>query len=146
MLNSASEDFAPEATMGFFFEFDAVNHVARCRWEGLITDDILLEGFSAADEFLASLIPCRGLVDFSDVTRFDVSNDTVRRMVDMPGVLGPESLHVIVAPKDLLYGLARMFEILSEKSHPNIHVVRTVKEAYALLGVISPQFSRVNVA
>ena len=126
--------------MGIFFGFDAVNNVARCCWEGLITDDILLEGYSAADGFLASRIPCRALVDFSGVTKLDVSSETVRKMAETHDVLGPESMQVVVAPMDSVYGLGRMFEMLSDQSRPNMHVVLTVREAYALLGVISPQF------
>lgn len=132
--------------MGYFFEFDEVNNITRCCWEGPITDDILLEGYAAAERLLASRPPCRSICDHSAVTRFDVGDEIIKRLANTPPDIRPEWVQVIVAPKDVVYGLARMFEILSDQSRPNLHVVRTLKEANALLGVTSPQFSRVNAA
>jgi hypothetical protein len=37
----------------------------------------------------------------------------------------------------------RMLEILSEKSRPELRVVRTMEEAYRLLGVETPEFKAV---
>lgn len=45
---------------------------------------------------------------------------------------------VVVAPKDLVYGLARMFSMIDEQRHRNVHVVRTIAEAYRLLEVDAP--------
>ena len=33
-----------------------------------------------------------------------------------------------------------MFQILSEKTRPDLHIVRTIDEAYRLLNVESPEF------
>jgi hypothetical protein len=132
--------------MGFFFEFDAVNNTLRISWQGQVRDKILLEGYSAAGRAAASHPACRGINDFSGVTEFDVSNETIQKLVTMPPVIGRESTLVIVAPKDHLYGLARMFSILGERNRPNLHVVRNTEEAYALLEITSPQFSHVNIA
>ncbi|MGA7629472.1 MAG: hypothetical protein WCB11_01815 [Terriglobales bacterium] len=43
-------------------------------------------------------------------------------------------------PQIFIYGLARMFQILGEKSRPELQVVRTMEEAYQLLGVEDPEF------
>ena len=132
--------------MGYFFEFDAVNNVLRCSWTGQITDDILWEGYSATGKVITTQPTCRCINDFSGVTEFDVSNETIRRLSDTPAVLRPESVHVVVAPQDYLYGLSRMFSILGQQTRPNLHVVHTMKEAMSLLGVTSLQFSRVSVS
>jgi hypothetical protein len=39
--------------------------------------------------------------------------------------------------------MARMFEILGEGTRPNLHVVRTLEEAYKVLDVREPQFEPV---
>ena len=131
--------------MGFFFEFDAVNNVFRACWAGTITDAIFWETYSTAGKLVASRPPCRGITDMSGVTKFDVSVEALKRMATMPPVIRPELMHVIIAPKDVLYGLARMFEIRSEQSRPNLHVVHSMREAEALLGISEPQFSRIDV-
>lgn len=132
--------------MGFFFEFDAVNNVLRTCWEGTITEAIFWETYSAAGRFLAPRPACRGITDMSGVTKFEVSVEAIKKMAATPPVIRAELMHVIVAPKDDLYGLSRMFEILSEQNRPNLHVVKSMMEAQALLGISEPQFSRVKVA
>jgi hypothetical protein len=132
--------------MGHLFEFDAANNVLRCSWEGRVTDDMLFECYSAGGRLLASHPKCRGLDDFSGATRLDISSKAIGRMAEMQPVFGAELMHVIVAPEDLAFGLARMFSMLGERSRPNLHVVRTKEEAYGLLGITRPQFSRVSAA
>ena len=63
----------------------------------------------------------------------------------MPPAYGVGQEVALVAPTDLLYGLCRMFVILGEETRPNEHVVRTIGEAYQLLKVDSPQFSRIEI-
>ena len=128
--------------MKFFFDFDDSNNIMRCCWQGVITEDTMFEMYSEAEEVMASRPPCRGIDDFSEVTRFEVSAETLRTLASMPSILGPESLHVIIAPTNQVYGMARMYEILSEQSRPNLHVVRTVQEAKVLLGITSMRFRR----
>ena len=53
-------------------------------------------------------------------------------------------MRVAVAPQDLLFGMIRMLQIRSEKTRPELHVVRTMDEAYRLLLVESPEFSPVG--
>jgi len=51
-----------------------------------------------------------------------------------------EHPHFIVMPNTTGYGLARMYQIVGELSQPLVHVVRTLDEALAVLGVQSPHF------
>ena len=84
--------------------------------------------------------------DYSRVTKLDISSEAISRMAEMQPVFAPDSMHVIVAPQDLSFGLARMFSMLGEQTRPNLHVVRTMEEAYGLLGITRSQFSRVSAA
>ena len=131
--------------MGYFFEFDAANNVLRCCWEGQVTDDLLMEFYSGATKVVGARPSCRGIVDFSGVAAFDVSSDTLKRLATLPTPLGVESMLLIVAPKDVVYGLSRMFSIHSEQTRPNLQIVRTMDEAFSVLGIASPQFSRVTI-
>ena len=126
--------------MGYSFEFDPVNNILRCSWEGNITDDVLLKGDAAGRTLVASHPLCRGIHDFSAVTFFGASSEAIKRIAGMPPAYGVDQRVVLVAPSDLLYGLCRMFVILGEETRPNEHVVRTMEKAYELLNVHSPQF------
>jgi hypothetical protein len=66
-------------------------------------------------------------------------------LASLPIAIEVESMLVIVAPKNVVYGLSRMFSTYSEQTRPNLGVVRTMDEAFSLLGISSPQFSRINI-
>jgi hypothetical protein len=42
---------------------------------------------------------------------------------------------VVIAPTDYKFGIARIFEIEGEPTRPSLHVVRSVREAWAILGL-----------
>lgn len=47
---------------------------------------------------------------------------------------------VLVATATVVFGLARMFQLLGERKRPDLKVVHTMDEALAELGVQSPHF------
>jgi hypothetical protein len=132
--------------MNYFFEVDSVNNVFRVTWEGPVTDDVMLKSAAEARAFLASHPGIRSIGDFSKVREFEVSAEIVRRLADDPSCGEERSEVVFVAPADIVFGMVRMFIMLTEESRPNRHVVRTMKEAYALFRVVAPQFSRLDLA
>ena len=127
--------------MGYFFDFDPVNKILRCSRRGRVTDALLFEVYSEAQRLLESRSPCRGIDDLSAVTEFAVSADTIKKLADKSSFSLLEVL-VIVAPQAHLYGMSRMYSILTEATR-RVQVVRTMEEAYSLLGVSSPQFGRI---
>lgn len=101
-----------------------------------------MEIWSKGRDVVASLPACKSIVDLSGLTRFDVSTAAITRLArshspDLP-------TRVFVAPKDVVYGATRMFQVLSERTRKNVHVVRTLEEAYKLLSVESPKFTPVS--
>jgi hypothetical protein len=126
--------------MGFAVEFDAGNKILRVTLEGDITDPILTDAQATAAKYVASLGPCRGIIDLSEVTTFNVSAELIRKQAEGQSAWPTGYMRILVAPKDSLYGMARMLQILCEDTRPELRVVRTVKEAHDLLGVESPQF------
>jgi len=128
--------------MGYFFEFDATNKVLRCCRNGRVTDALLLEAYSVARKLLESRSSCRAIDDYSVVTEFAVSTHTIKALAENSRSSAFKEL-VIVAPQVHIYGLARMFSILTETSR-TVHAVRTMEEAYSLLGVSTPGFTRIS--
>lgn len=78
------------------------------------------------------------------MTNFEVSSDAIRQVAAAPPAFPPAYMRVLVVPKAIIYGMARMFQILGEKTRPDLHVVRTMDEAYRLLRVESPEFGPVS--
>jgi len=94
--------------------------------------------------FTASHPPCRGIWDLSHVTDFTVSGAGIPELAARPSIIAAGYVRVIVAPLDLLFGMARMFQLLSDDTRPELQVVRTMDEAYRLLSVETPEFSPVS--
>ena len=51
---------------------------------------------------------------------------------------------IMVAPATVGFGLARMFQLMGERTRPLLKVVCTLDEALAALGVKSPRFERLE--
>jgi hypothetical protein len=73
------------------------------------------------------------IVDLTAVTVADVSEATLAAMAATPTLYSASSLHIVVAPADLLFHLASKYKGLSRLSRPNLYVVRSREEAYQLL-------------
>jgi hypothetical protein len=124
------------------FEFAEAEGVLRVTLSGEITDYAVMEIWSKGRGIVESFLSCKSIVDLSGLTHFNVSTSTITRLArshspDLP-------TRVFVAAKDVVYGSTRMFQVLSENTRKNVHVVRTLDEAYKLLGVESPKFTPVS--
>ena len=126
--------------VGFVLDFDATNNLLRVTLEGRVTDPILLDAYTSVARYVETHGPCRAIVDVSAATKFDVSSHAIRDLTRRPPAIPKGYMRVFVAPLDSMYGMVRMFQILTELTRPDLHVVRSVDEAYRLLRVESPKF------
>jgi hypothetical protein len=78
------------------------------------------------------------LWDFSGVTGGLVSTFAIEELSRRVSVFNPTSLHVVVAPRDHVFGLARMAGVFAEKTKPNTVVVRSIEEARKILSLEKP--------
>lgn len=131
--------------MAIVVDFDATNNILRGTLDGRMTGAILLNFYAAATKYMASHPPCRGILDLSGVTEFEVSSNAIRQIAAAPPAFPTGYMRVLVIPKDFIFGLARMFQILGERTRPELQVVRTLDEAYRLLKVESPEFRPVSL-
>jgi hypothetical protein len=80
-----------------------------------------------------------GPFDLSDVTGVDVAAESVRDAARRAGEYVDSRLDggklAIVAPRDLLFGMARMYEILRGDSPVEVRVFREREEAESWLGI-----------
>lgn len=104
------------------------------RFSGKVTDrDVQrqVELIAASGPYDSSY---RAITDFTHVEDFDVTSSMMRSVAAQPSPLA-EATRVMVAPKDVEFGMSRMFQTLSHRTRPNITVVRTMAEAYKILSI-----------
>jgi hypothetical protein len=132
--------------MPYYFEFDSANRVLRGQLVGKITDEVLREFYRISEKYIALTNPRSTVTDMSSVTSLEVSAQTIRELANLPPVLAdPSRQRCIIAPTSEAFGMARMFELQGLEARPNLHVVRTEKEAWAILGVSKSKFEPVQI-
>jgi hypothetical protein len=131
-------------SLAYCFEFDSSTGILRCRLAGDVTDESLQECYEVAGKYAARTNPGVGIMDFSNVASFNVSSQTVRDLASRTPRMPGSRPRVLVAPSTQIYGLARMFQEIGSEARPEVHVVRSLDEAYTLLGVREPQFEPVE--
>ena len=129
--------------MGFVLDFDAGKAVLRVTVEGQVTDEVLSNCYAAVAKYYSSHPLCRCIVDLSQVTKFAVSSSGIVRLAASPPALPAGFARILVAHTDFAFGMARMFQMLGEKTRPDLQVVRTLEEAYRMFELESPEFSPV---
>jgi hypothetical protein len=131
--------------MPYHFEFAPVERVFRCRMEGRVTDEQILEYYGLVGKYVDLTKPRAGILDLSGVTSWEVSNETVRSLArSLPAMMDASLPRFIVAPAAHLFGTARMFQILGEGTRPELRVTRSLDETYAALGISSPKYEPVE--
>ena len=127
--------------MACSFDFDWKNRIIRCRLHGHVTDEDLKELYRTGYKLVFRTQPLASIVDGSAATSVGVSAEAIRELAEAAPVLSdPRRRRVILAPSADFYKMAQMFENHGESTRPNLRVVRTEGEAWAILGVQNPRF------
>jgi len=121
--------------MKFVIEFDAGRKLNRGTFHGSINDELMLAWYERCQQLIQKYKTEAAIADFSDVTSFDVSPVTMRHLASMAPILPDPLPRCIVAPGDFLYGMMRMFQMLSRHGRHDLHILRTMSEAYEVLGL-----------
>jgi hypothetical protein len=124
--------------MGFRFEFDRTLHILLGRLDGRLTNEVLSDYYEAARKRAKATNAKGGITDFTGVTEFAVTGEFVRQLAKREPIL-PDTKRprVVVAPKAVAFGIARMFQITGERTRPRLMVVHTLDEALTALGIAS---------
>lgn len=131
--------------LGCTLQFDRKHHVLLVTYGKVATSASALTAYDSVERFVSSEGPCSVLADLSTIENVDVPGAFVRSLAWMPTVIPPGLQRVIVAPRGDVYGLSRMFQLYRDKMSSDIHVVRTLDEAYSLLKLESPEFEIVDL-
>jgi len=132
--------------MAFQLHVDHANRIILLSVDGDLTDRVLLEGYAALRSCFEYYGACDCIVDYSRLTAVSISSQGVRYLADRRPIYPMDCLQFNVAPQNEMYGMARMFQLLSSDSRPNFRVVHTLEEALEMIGVKSPTFTRIAPA
>ena len=134
----SAEPLAHDSSAPIRFELDEKHGVRTAIFSGVITEQGLISAYTALVSDPAFDPAINDLVDLSAVTRLDVTSAGVRRvaqMFDPMNHLQTQNRLAIVAPRDELFGMARMYEILRSDAPEETRVFRTMEQARAFLGL-----------
>ena len=113
--------------------FRLVHQASRlvATFEGVITDDDFIQCFRAIISLGIKEPKTNLLVDLSGIERIALQSETVRKAA---AVFKPLSMNLtrkvaIVAPRDEIYGVARMYQLLRTSSPSELNVFRTAAGA-----------------
>jgi hypothetical protein len=126
----------------FHFEYDVANKLFAMRMHGAITDEIFKACYMETPRYVEGREVRAAVMDLSDVERYDVSAAAVREVSRLAPLFPDPIPRWVVAPQDHIFGMARMFQMTSPGGRDRLHVVRSMKDAYAALGVTTPRFER----
>ena len=128
--------------MPYRFEFDSKNSILHGCFEGFVSKRELRNYYQTAVKHVARLSPNSYVVDVSAVTSTTVSTGTILEFAKLPPVLPGAQHHLIaVAAHPAAFWLMRMYAAAVRTSRPNLHVVNTHAEAWAILGISEPRFN-----
>ena len=124
--------------MSLRFEFDRANKILLLRAEGRTTDEMLAKLYGEVGKYWATTDTRACIVDFSSVTEQRASSEFIRREARRQPHMADRPVFIVV-DSPASYGLARMFQIVTEGKRPQLHIERTLGAALAVLGVQSSQ-------
>ena len=124
--------------------FDGKHRALHITFGAKLTEDVYMQGYALMKNFIAANGPCSLIVDLSFVTEFGLSNEFVREIggggLAVPGA----TLRLAVAPQPAIYSSGRMVETLRSEGSAPIKMVRTLDEAYALVGAAAADFVAID--
>jgi hypothetical protein len=112
---------------------DVSRRLVISTFSGELTDADLLSIYSLVRALPGFDPSFSEILDFSAVSVANVSTPAIQAASHRESNFNPTSIHVIIAPQDHLFGLARMSQVFAEKTRPNAVVVRTIAEAREFL-------------
>jgi hypothetical protein len=130
--------------MGDALLFDPVSRVLLFRMGESLTPITVGRMMAAVRAFAARHGPCPGILDLSAVVDVDLPSDFVKALANRPAALAGQR-RVLVAPTDLLFGICRMFGAHQDATGDSPQIVRSLPDAYRLLGIDDVDFRRVGI-
>ena len=126
----------------YVIDLNPVHQVFRITLPNIVTDQMAVDAHRTLGGLAAQGGPYASIADFSRVLKLKLSADTVRHLAHQaPPVPLSARPRVAVVNSIILYSLVDMFCSIRISMGLQCHIVWSVDEAYAMLGVSSEGFS-----
>ncbi|MGO9368628.1 MAG: hypothetical protein ACLP0H_13430 [Terriglobales bacterium] len=124
------------------FEWDSASQTLLMRFAGQLTAESLEESYRMIRKYTAATDAKAGIWDYSCISHVSVSGESVCSLAHQAQAMpdATKRVGIIVAPTEVGYGLARMFQIVGETSPARLIVERAMDTALTVLGLQSPHF------
>jgi len=133
-----------EFNMPAEYRFDVRHNLVLSYCVGPLIYDDMLNHQRRLREDPAFLPTMNQLADFGAVTELHLASAGVRQLSEASFFSATSRRAILVDDRDVLYGLARMFEILRDRGPEQISIFRNYPEAIAWLG-LPPDYPRAVV-
>jgi hypothetical protein len=129
---------------GYTLSFDSAHKVLMVTLGPVVSKETALASRAAIIRLVAAEGACDGIADLTAVEHTEITSEGVRWLASLIPAIPASRRRILVAPQPLIYGLSRMFQMLQEGHQSRTAVVRTLQEAFDLLGLQSPQFEKLE--
>lgn len=126
----------------YYFEYEAANRVFASRVTGAFTDGIFETWYHTTAGRVRQIAPRAAILDLTACQHFDVSTTAIRKMAGLHPILPDPAPRFVVAPHDIAFGMARMFQMLGPEARDMLFIVRSLDAAYEALNLTAPAFER----
>lgn len=128
------------------FFLDGERKILLAKVTGVLSDPKLYELCAALARLFALYGPCRGILDLCDLSAVTLTANAIRDKAENYPIFRGQK-RVIVASSDLMFGLAQMFRIIQSvsQSAEDTDVVRTMQEAYEIMGIDTENFQAISL-
>jgi hypothetical protein len=124
------------ADMPLSYQIDEERNLVLTTGSGILTDDDIIQHNASLLSDPGFEPGMRELSDIRGIDRLEVTTEGVDRMVQHDERHAPEvKAHrlAIVASQDIVYGMARMYQSLTEQTVANVRIFGDIEEARAWL-------------
>jgi len=126
----------------YVIDLDPIHQVLRLTIRKVLTDQVVLDAYRSIGRLASQGGPYAAIFDGSEVRDVKLSADTVRSLALGAPAVPAGRPRVVVVNSIVLYGLTLMAESIRTSVGLQFHIVWSVDEAYAMLGVSPESFSQ----
>ena len=128
--------------MDYSIDLDPEHRVIRLTIKAIVTEELAEDCYKSLSFIASRGGPYAAIFDLSGVTGTTLSPDAVRGLAGRAPAVPAGRPRVIVADEPWIFGMARMFQICRDSLGEQFHVVRSLEEAYEMVGVRPEDFTQ----
>jgi hypothetical protein len=132
--------------VSYHYEFEDRYRILLAMADGSVNEEELRELYFDIRRRKDKDKALTGILDLTGVTSFNVDCGVIYGLAQLPPTFVDPTLRAVVAPTDLLFGMARMFQIAGSDTRKGLLIVRTLSEALSTLNFEDAHFHKHEAA